>query len=84
MVMTAQRTDRTLTMMVQHILGFYSSPLSRSEHPPPQGISPTELFVMTGCCACVLSKEAVEVVFLGAVSTQLWRQTKYHGTVCSF
>ena len=35
MVMTAQRTDRTLTMMVQHIFTFYSTSLQRLASTPP-------------------------------------------------
>ena len=63
MVMTAQRTDRTLTMMVQHILSFHSTPLQRLASTPP-GNLPHRAVCYDWLLRMRPLKEAVEVVFM--------------------
>ena len=61
---------------------FTAPPSEISIHPPRESPPPSCLLWLPAAHAC--SQEAVEVVFIGAVSTQLCHQTKHHSTVCSF
>ena len=63
MVMTAQRTDRTLTIMVQHILSFYSTPFKRLASTPP-GNLPHRAVCYDWLLRMRPLKEAVEVVLM--------------------
>ena len=83
MVMTAQRTDRTLTMMVQHILGAPCfEPNSLASTPP--GNIPHRAVCYDWQLRMRPPRRRLRSSSRMCRSTQTWHQTKYHSTVCSF
>ena len=83
MVMTAQRTDRTLTMMVQHILGAPCfEPNSLASTPP--GNLPHRAVCYDWQLRMRPPRRRLWSSSRMCRSTQTWHQTKYHSTVCSF